>query len=52
MTDEDYINRKRAELKEFYGYDVDFEIKPKVHEFRISLDFARIFSDKLSYKKV
>ena len=52
MTDGDYINRKQAELKEFYGYDVDFEIKPKVHEFRISLDFARIFSDKLSYKKV
>lgn len=52
MTDEDYINRKRAELKEFYGHDVDFEIKPEVHEFRISLDFARIFNDKLSYKKV
>lgn len=51
MTDEDYINRKRTELKEFYGHDVDFEIKPEVHEFRISLDFARIFNDKLSYKK-
>lgn len=51
-TDEDYINRKRAELKEFYGHDIDFEIKLEDHEFRISFDFARNFSEKLSYKKV
>ena len=50
-TDEDYINRKRAELKEFYGHDIDFEIKLEDHEFRISFDFARNFSEKLSYKE-
>lgn len=51
-TDEDYINRKRAELKEFYGHDIDFEIKLEDHEFRISFGFARIFIEKLSYKEV
>lgn len=50
-TDEDYINRKRAELKEFYGHDIDFEIKLEDHEFRISFGFAKIFIEKLSYKE-
>ena len=50
-TVEDYITHKRAELKEFYGHDVDFEIVPEDYEFRISFGFAKRISDKLSYKR-
>lgn len=50
-TVEDYITRKRAELKEFYGHDVDFEIVPEDYEFRLSFGFAKRISDKLSYKR-
>lgn len=50
-TIEDYITRKRAELKEFYGHDVDFEIVPEDYEFRLSFGFAKRISDKLSYKR-
>lgn len=50
-TVEDYITRKRDELKEVYGYDVDFEIVPEDYELRLSFDFAKKISDKLSYKR-
>lgn len=50
-TIEDYIAHKRAELKEFYGHDVDFEIVPKDYELRLSFGFAKRIGDKLSYKR-
>lgn len=38
---DDYINYERKKLKEYFGYDVDCEIKVEDYTFMLSLDFAK-----------
>lgn len=52
ITADDYINYERKKLKEYFGYDIDCEIKIEDYTFMLSLDFAKKYSDKLSYKIV
>ena len=50
ITADDYINYERKKLKECLGYDIDYEVKVEDYMFMIPLDFAKKYSDKLSYK--
>lgn len=51
-TFEEYVAYKKQKLKEFFGHDVNCEIKSEDYTFRISFDFAKHYVDKLSYKGV
>lgn len=49
-TFEKYVAYKKQKLEEFFGHDVNCEIKSEDYTFRISFDFAKHYVDKLSYK--
>lgn len=49
-TVEDYVAYQKQQLKEFFGYDPGIDIQAEDYTFAISFDFAKKFSDKLSYK--
>lgn len=50
-TFEEYVAYKKQKLEEFFGHDVNCEIKSEDYTFRISFDFAKHYSNKLSYKE-
>lgn len=50
ITADDYVKYERNRLNEYFGYDIDYDVKVEDYSFMISLKFAKKCSDKLSYK--